>query len=426
MKNRSVFRLLSGMASKALSANVTSVVKKLCEFTRPTLGSSYTDANAVNQYRGWVYAASTHNATNVADAEVKLFTNIAPKVSKSRPVTRKDLTHLRTAYQMKALNTAQEVEAHPILELMARPNEEDTLYSFMFKIDIFLELVGDAYILVEKNALGIPSAMYVLFSQYVTIQTDGQNQVTSYNYGIARDGKFEFSYTPEQIIHIKFFDPGDVHYGISPLEASARAQGLIDSSTTFEEALNRNMGVPAGVLHYKNQRVKEEERSEFEAKWTQKFAGVGRAGKVIVTDQDITYDPKGIAPRDMQFLNGRKWSREEIVACYGVNPAMLLNSDVNRSNMITASINYYHNTLKPRLKLISQTLTRGLIQRHGIDGENLFIVLWKDAPQDQDHILKKAKLLADNNAIDINELRVMMGQERRLEEEANRLTGVEA
>jgi len=388
----------------------TSIVRQLCEIMRPPIGENYSDSTATSKYRSWVYVASTFNANNVADAEVKLFTNKIPKVAQGRTVTKQMLKDIRS-YGIKAMKDTQEIEDHPILDLLNAPNAEDTAYSFFQKVDLFLELTGDAYILIERAENGLPIALFVLFSQYVTIQTDGSNQVINYNYGVAHNGKFQYQYPPEDIIHIKFFDPNSVNYGISPLEASARSFGLIQSMDTYEEALNRNLGIPSGILRYKNQQIKESDRQVIEKKWQQKFASVGRQGKIVVTDQDVEYDVIGVTPRDMQMLDGRKWSREEILACYGVNPALLLTEDVNRSNMVTASINYFHNTLKPRLKLISQTLTNELIKKNGIDGSDLFVMLSKDAPQDDDLILQKHELLTKASAITVNELRHTFGME---------------
>jgi HK97 family phage portal protein len=387
---------------------LNNAIRQQCEFIRPELGSSYTDSNSVNDYRSWVYVASSYNARAVASAEVELYTTVPAKVARTTKISQKQAKKVKSLSQ-KSMRDVQRVEDHPILDLMHKPNDNDNLYSFLYRCDIFLELTGDAYILLTKDANGIPQQMDLLYSQYVNIQTDGRNKVIGYNYGIAQDGKYQYSFTPDEICHIKFFDPSDLLYGISPLEACARSYGLIESMDTYEEAINRNMGVVSGILKQTG-KVKPEQRAEFEAKWQRKFSGVGRSGKVVVTDADIDYQNIGIAPRDMQFLDGREWSRTEILACYGVSPALLMTDDVNRSNMITASVNYYHNTVEPRLRLISQSITNHVLNQNGIDGKNLFITLERDTPEDVEVSLQKATLLSANGALTINELRVMVGE----------------
>ena len=412
-----IWDLITGRSSGVTNAetkstvlSVDEVVKQTCEILRPPLGARYSDQSSVDQYRSWIYVAAGHNARSVSSANLELFSNIVPKVSDSSRISnmrRKELTNYCTKH---IAPNAQMIESHPIIDLLRSPNNQDSLQSFLYKIDLFLELAGDAYILVNRDSNGIPISLEVLYSQYVNIQTDGLNRVIAYNYGVATNGKFDYQFTPEQIIHIKFFNPGNVLNGISPLEAAARSYGLIESMNTYEEAINRNQGVVAGILKHEG-KIKADQRADIESKWNRKFAGVGRSGKVVVTGSDVTYQEIGVTPRDMMFLDGRKWSREEILACYGLPVALVSTEGVNRSNMVEASIGYYKNTIVPRLQLISQTLTRELINTSGINGKDMFVVLSQDAPQDGELNISKAQLLADSSAITVNELRNMLGKQ---------------
>lgn len=404
------------------SALATSVARQVCEIIRPEFGGGYTDGNSVEKYRSWVYVASTHNARNVADAELYLFSNKTPKAAQGRKVMPASLKEMQ-AYEGKLMKDAVEIESHPILDLLNRPNPRDTFYDLIYKTDLFLELTGDAYWHITRDDRGVPVQLDVLYSQYVNIMNDGLNRIIKYNYGIPQDGIYQYNFDPADIIHFKFFDPEDIFHGISPLQACARSYGLIESMNTYEEALNRNMGVPSGMLKYLNASIKPEDRDLIESKWQRKFGSVGRAGKLVVTDQNVEYSDIGVKPRDMQFLDGRKWSREEILACFGVNPALLLTEDVNRSNMIQASVNYHHNTLTPRLKLITQTINRRLIAPNALPGTDLMVVLRKEKPQDEEMALKKAELLGKHNAVTVNELRHSLGQAPLEGAAGNKLVG---
>jgi len=401
---------IEDIEKKSTAMTVDEVVKQTCEIMRPPLGPRYSDATSVNMYRSWIYVASSHNARAVSSAGIELFTNVTPKVSASSRIGNLRRKELESYCAKNISRNAVQIDSHPILDLLYKPNDDDSLQSFLYKIDLFLELAGDSYVLVNRDSNGIPVSLEVLYSQYVHIQTDGLNKIVAYNYGVAKDGKFDYQFAPEQIIHIKLFDPSDPLQGISPLEAAARSYGLIESMNTYEEAINRNQGVVTGILKHEG-KIKPEQRQEIESKWQRKFSSVGRSGKVVVTGSDISYQEIGIAPRDMMFLDGRKWSREEILACYGLPVALVSTEGVNRSNMVEASIGYYKNLVLPRLQLISQTLTRELINTTGINGKDMFIVLSQDAPQDADLNLNKAKLLSKAQAVTVNELRVLLGQQ---------------
>lgn len=383
-------------------------IRSQCEISRPQIGNPYSDQNATKMYTSWVYTASTYNAKTIADCDVCLYSSIKPKIS----------DYVEEDGQI-------EIIRHPILDLMNNPNESDSLYSFLYKTQLFLELTGDAYILINKTDRGIPISMDVLYSQYINIQTDGLNRVIAYNYGVPKDGKYQYSFLPDQICHLKFFNPNDVLYGISPLEACARSYGMIVAMDTFEEALNRNMGVPSGIVKYKNQTIKDKDRELVESKWQNKFAGVGRGGKVLVTDADMDFLSVGISPREMVFLEGRKWSREDILSCYGIPHALIVTESVNRANMTESSIQYHYNTVEPRLKMLSQQITSQLIRKNGIDGKNLRVEFYREAPINHEEVNKRAEILTNNKAMTVNELREMLGMDLIEDEYGNKIVGTE-
>jgi HK97 family phage portal protein len=399
------FNLFEKKSSSETSLN--KAVRSICEYVRPELGNSYTDAGSTAMYRGWVYVAASMNADAVSSSELKLYSLEKAKLAKTRQISKKELQHAK-AYCNKRLVKSEEILEHPVLDLIYAPNDEDSKDSFIKKIDLFLELTGDAFVLVERDSKGLPIQMDVLYSQFMTVQTDGNGRVTHYSYGIPVNGVYQYNFTTEQIIHIKFFDPNNRYYGISPLQASARSVGLIDAMDTYEEALNLNFGVPSGILKYTNQKIREEDRSLIETKWNQKFSSVGRAGKTVVTDQDVSFESLGVSPREMQFLDGRKWSREEILACYRLPMAMLLTEGVNRSNMEQSSINYYKWTVRPRQQLIAQSLTKGLLKGTIADGK-AFIAFEDDTPEDTDLLMQRSTILSANGAVTANELRRMNG-----------------
>jgi HK97 family phage portal protein len=401
-----MIKYIKGLFSKdteIIQKNIT--VRDVAEMMRPAIGDVYTDANSTKYYKSWVYAAANYNAKNIADAHVKLVTNETPKVSRYKTIPEK----LVKAYH-PANGNYNEILVHPILDLLNKPNEYDGVYQFLYKVDLFLELTGDAYVYVTKEN-GIPSKLEVLYSQFVNIQTDGLNRITHYNYGVAVDGKYQFSFTPDEIIHIKFFNPDDILYGISPLSACAAGVDLVNAMTTYEQALNRNLGIPAGIIKYKEQ-IPEEQRRSVEAQWQKKFSSVGRAGKVLVTDDDMDFQSLGIVPREMNFLEGKKFTREEVFSCLGVPMSLMITESVNRSNMQTSLISYHHSTLLPRLKLISQCMTKGLISQYPIirnSNKEVMVIFCRDEPVDYELNILKADKLAQNKALTINEMRVMLG-----------------
>jgi capsid portal protein len=127
----------------------------------------------------------------------------------------------------------------------------------------------------------------------------------------------------------------------------------------------------------------------------------------------------------MVFMEGRKWSREEILACFRLPMAMLLTEGVNRSNMEIAQENYHRWTIAPRRKLIAEGLTRGLLRGTLAEGD-VVLAFEDDSPIDHMQLMAKAKLLAEARALTRNELRALVRMGLEDMEGGEEVVGLEA
>ena len=362
------------------------------EFLKPGVSGAYNDSNSTEYYRSYIYSCAKLNAQSIANGKFKILSDIKPKASKFKSINQKSLV-------VNNFDELFDVTDHPVLNLFRKPNEIDTAYSFLFKIGTYLELTGDAYVYIVKDSQNIPIKLYILQSQYVSIDSLG-GDVQKYHYGASMNGTYQYSFNPDEIIHIKYFDPQDAIYGISPLAACAQSQDLINAMNVYETALNKNLGIPAGILKYADKTIKTEDRELIEKKWQNKFASVGRAGKLLVTDANVSYENIGVTSREMQFLDGRKWSREEIFACYGIPQALVLNESVNRANMDTSIDIYNQYTIAPKMKLIAEGFTN-FIQQYGINGKNLYFdFVTPQREKTHEEKLANVSFLLDRNLID--------------------------
>ncbi|MBU1162784.1 MAG: phage portal protein, partial [Proteobacteria bacterium] len=66
--------------------------------------------------------------------------------------------------------------------------------------------------------------------------------------------------------------------------------------------------------------------------------------------------PVSISPREMAYLQGRKATREEVAAIYGVPLSKLTTDDINRANADAGDYSYMKDTILPRLRRIEQKI----------------------------------------------------------------------
>lgn len=110
--------------------------------------------------------------------------------------------------------------------------------------------------------------------------------------------------------------------GMSDLQASAlsvdteRAQSLYNWKA-FENGAN-----PGGVLSTAND-LSIEQIERMTTAWNNKFKGVNNANKLAVLTQGATFAPTSLSPQDMSYIEGKKLTRDEILAIFKVPKAVL-------------------------------------------------------------------------------------------------------
>jgi HK97 family phage portal protein len=132
------------------------------------------------------------------------------------------------------------------------------------------------------------------------------------------DGLGAFNLPPEEFVHFKFYNPSNPWRGIAPISA-VRTGILIDvyaqawSKLFFQKSARPDYALIAP------QGITKSERLEYEKMLAAKFGGMENAHKPVVLEQGVT-DIKFLdfRPRDLEWIEQRKISREEVGAIFGV------------------------------------------------------------------------------------------------------------
>ena len=154
---------------------------------------------------------------------------------------------------------AAELTAHPLLDLLARPNPRQDGASFLEAVASHLLLAGNAYI----EAVGIAGETNTQVRELYALRPDRMKVVPGpdgwpqgFDYTVAgATVRFDQSaagvtnYVPP-ILHLTLFNPLDDYYGLSPLEAAAVAVDTHNSAAKWNKALLDNAARPSGALVY--------------------------------------------------------------------------------------------------------------------------------------------------------------------------------
>jgi HK97 family phage portal protein len=249
-----------------------------------------------------------------------------------------------------------EVERHPLENLLDNPNPYLSRFELMEQTIGMLELTGNAYWFLAGDENGVPTEIWPLRPDRVTIVPDPLNHVRGYLYEI--DGQ-RIPLDAIEVVHFKRWHPADDYYGLSALEAARLA---VQSDRAMAE-WNRNTfgkdnGVPAGIVNIKNN-VTDADYERIKREWRATYGGPQRR-TAFLRGNDVEWKNIGLSHQDLDFLKGREAHRDEILNIFGL-PIGLVSENATEANAKVAERMFIERTLWPKLVRLAQKITQELL-----------------------------------------------------------------
>lgn len=260
-----------------------------------------------------------------------------------------------------------DVEDHPIIDLLDKPNPYQTRMEFLETAFLFLKLTGNIYIWKQKRETGDkkPFRLYVLPSHLIEIKTNADGSVKQYNVVISPNEFTDFK--ADEVIHIKYATvlyghSGEHLYGQSPLLAALRPlQGS-------NESIDRMLEIMAsgGVFGFLTNRSEQNPLTKEQAKALHnKLKASNRSkdelARLFVTNGTVDFVQVGLKPTDLEIEQNAKSYLATFCRVYGwsyllMDPESLKGYD----NFKTAWRSSISQAIAPDLIRIQEALTEGL------------------------------------------------------------------
>ena len=249
--------------------------------------------------------------------------------------------------------TAERLEKHPALDLLAQPSSRVSSQLFREQLITDYILTGDAYALIAGEP--IPAALLRLIPQRVTVEpwTDGQPGRYAYASGGGSKG-----YAWEEVLHLRSpsweADPSNLFGtgGIRPLDHDLRTE--LASLKSAEETAKT--GRPSGILSPADDgdRWSKEQIGRIRSGYERQMSG--KSG-LLILGGSAKFDALSMTPRDLEFAEQRKLTREATLAVFGVPPTRV---GIPSANYATAreQSRIYWASLQARAAFIDIELTR--------------------------------------------------------------------
>jgi HK97 family phage portal protein len=399
------------------------------------LGATYSDVfrksqapsprELIQQLVGTAYACATLNADLVASTSLKLYVatrpgEAAPKgYLRPQTVSRKTLGRLMDDPAVSGFVagnvTVQEVTHHPLLALLKSPQADPenpglSGYDFRWMTQLYLESVGRAYWLIERDGLGVPSRLWLLRSHLVREVADasGQRMIHHYEYGGARGA----CYQPSEIIRFHFPDPENPYFGgYAPLMAAIEKIRIARKEDAHLNAMLENMGRPDAIWSPRGDSegggIGSAEAQRVRSAFRQSFNMAGRGG-LLVSQYPGTLQPLQWAPQDIVEIERAKAIKTDICNVFGVPDAKLERNASNLAGAKTADYAHKVDAGLPRCRRIEETLNARLVPMFDTSGR-LFIAYESPVPEDEIFALEQTRTASMSGAITRNEIRESVG-----------------
>ena len=253
------------------------------------------------------------------------------------------------------------VSEHPLLSLLARPNERQSGAAMLEALVTHLLLAGDAYLRVLPVD-GEPRALHVLRPDRVRAILDREGWVTAYDYQGATGVRIPLGDGPPPVIHLSLFDPLSDHDGLPPLAAAASALDVHNAATAWNKALLDNSARPSGALVYSaDGNLTPEQFDRLRGELESGYAGAARAGRPMLLEGGLDWKAMGYSPRDMDFMEARNGAARDIALAFGVPPMLLgIPGDNTYANYAEAGRAFWRTTVLPLAGHVLADLAGGL------------------------------------------------------------------
>jgi HK97 family phage portal protein len=230
-----------------------------------------------------------------------------------------------------------------------------------------LLLHGNAYVQVLKDGRGRPAELFALRPERMQAVLGADGWPTGFVY---RTGQTSLTIplldedAAPNLIHVRHFHPADDHYGAGCLSAAHQAVATHNAAAGWNRALLENAARPSGALVYEaaeNAGLTADQFERLKAELAQAFAGSANAGRPMLLEGGLKWQPLSLSPADMDFATLKAAAARDVALAFGVPPMLLgLPGDSTYANYREANRALWRLTLLPLAGKLLAALREGL------------------------------------------------------------------
>lgn len=289
---------------------------------------------------GWCFAANNAIVETAAAVELKL-------------------------YRKRRDGKREEILQHELLDLLDKPNNAHTGEQMRGLHFTYMNFIGEAYVYMrdrggnayEPRKGRLPAALEVLPAHEVQFKLDNRG----YSQSTIRYG--QNTYPLLSVIRDLNPDPARPYYGRSIIRASAQTLDTDWQMKEWNRSFFANNARPS-LIFKTNEPLDQDSYDRWKAQFRDENTGTDNAFKpLLIEGGDAT--PYMLNQQDLDFLNSRKFSRDEILAMWRVSPGIIgAVENVNRANLEAGFYIHAVINIRPRVRQFVKQLNASLVSTY--------------------------------------------------------------
>ena len=255
-------------------------------------------------------------------------------------------------YERKGDADRQRLTDHPLANLLRTPNPWTTQYRFLNRLMHDLGIFDSSYWAKTGN-----NTLVHLPAPLVTPK--GENWLTPEVFEFrGQRGKIEIR--RDRMLYFRGYD-GMSDSGVSPLESLRRTLAEEWTAGEMREQIMRNGARLSGYIERPLEAPEwsTEAKRRFKDQWQAMYASAlaTNGGGTALLEDGMTFKPAGQTAEQLQYIEGRKLTDEEVARSYFIPPTMIgLLDKATFSNITEQHKMLYQDTLGPWLRMIEDEL----------------------------------------------------------------------
>ena len=294
---------------------------------------NYTQYLKVYGEVGWLFGAVSLIANSVADSQWHLFARNGKEQYK-------------------------EIDEHPLLNLFYHINPFQTGYQFRLLAQMYISLVGECFIVLDYNQLGVPVQMWLAPPGNMHVIPDASNYISHYEYKV---GFQTLRLERAEVIHIMDPNPANPYRGLGAAHSISADLDSERYASQYQRKLFYNDARPGLVVEVPGDQPPAEEREQMLKQWNTQFRGWGKAYSTAFLWGGAKINNVTMTNRDLDFKELRKVTKDIILAAYHIPESLIGATDIgSRARAEADEYIFAKYTLKPALQRFKEAFNEQL------------------------------------------------------------------